>query len=164
MEIQTPPETYRQWLDCFQHLTDHPRDRQVLALLAQGKLAGPPSEQFVARVSDAVSNLLSHCCRQFLRQLDEALAEGDTDTVLTLAVRFRRHARECLFYRELYFLPEKEAMILEKGYSEQLKSFWDNFMRQVRITARDSMDVRTEDMAYELGRIKILTEWRRTAP
>ena len=84
--------------------------------------------------------------------------------MLTLAVRFRRHAQACLFYRELHFLPDKEAMILEKGYSEQLKSFWDNFMRQVRITARDSMDVRTEDMAYELGRIKILTEWRRTAP
>ena len=164
MEIRTPPETYRQWLDCLQYLADHPRDRHALDLVAQGKLSGPASEQFVARVSDTVSTLLSHCCRNFLRQLDEALAEGDTDMVLMLAVRFRKHVQSCLFYRSLQFISEKDVMILEKGFTDQIQSFWSNFMRQVRLTARDSMDVRTEDMAYELGRIKILTEWRRTAP
>ncbi|MBQ9167947.1 MAG: hypothetical protein IJX67_06020 [Oscillospiraceae bacterium] len=164
MEIDRPPETYRQWLDCLQHLTEHPTDRRVLELIAGGTLGGPPSEQFIARVSDTVSTLLTHCCRDFLRRLDETLAEGDSDTVLTLAVRFRRNANACLFYRTLTFLPEPEVQMLEDGFTEQLQSFWNNFLRQVRITARDSMDPRTEDMAYELGRVKILTEWRRTAP
>lgn len=164
MEIDRPPETYRQWLDCLRYLTEHPKDRRVLELVADGTLGGPPSEQFIARVSDTVSVLLTHCCRNFLRQLDEALADGDSDTVLTLAVRFRRNAHACLFYRKLAFLPEREVRILEDGFTEQLQSFWDNFLRQVRITARDSMDPSAEDMAYELGRLKILTEWRRTAP
>ena len=86
------------------------------------------------------------------------------DSVSILAMRFRKHANMCLFYRELTFLPKQTAELLDKGYSEQLQTFWNNFMHQVRISARESMDVRVEDMAHELSRIKILTEWRHTVP
>lgn len=155
MDFSVPPETYQQWLTCFQHLQEHPTDYRVLELLAQGKYIGKPAEAFLVRLSDVVSLVLTASCRRFLRQLDEALQDGETDMAMLLALRLKKNIRKCFFYRALPFLERNYIETLDRGFEGQLDSFWKSFLGQLKKTVRDSMDPRMEDVLMEMKRIKI---------
>lgn len=160
ISLDCAPETYQQWLACFQYLEEHPWDQPALDMVCRGCYSGKPSEAFLARLSDTVSVMLTKCCRRFLRELDQALADGEPDMAMLLAVRFRRKTRACLFYHSLLFLDAQYKQILDDGFHKQLQSFWESFLSQLRRTARDSMDVTVEDMALELSRLRIVSEGR----
>jgi len=151
----SPPVSYQQWLDCFQHLQQHPLDHQALEALAQGKYIGQPAETFLARLSDCVGMMLTARCRRFLRQLDESLAEGEPDMAALLASRLCRSIQACFFYRSLPFLAKSYIHTLDKGFGEQLDSFWKNFLEQLQTAARDSMDPRMEDIVFEMKRVNL---------
>lgn len=152
----SPPETYQQWLACFQHLQQHPLDAQMLEVLSKGKYLGKPAEAFLVRLSDAVGIVITGYCRRFLRQVDMAFADGEPDVSVLLASRLRRNIRKCFFYRSLPFLETKYIQTLDSGFSRQLDSFWSNFLEELRKTARDSADSEMEDVYLEMKRIKIL--------
>jgi len=154
------PESYQQWITCLNHLQEHPFDRDALDAVIRGRMAGKPSEQFLSRVSDTASVLLTKCCQRFLRQLDQALEDGEPDMAAVLAVRFRQSVRRSLFYRELPFLEASYVQLLDEGFEKQLQSFWSDFLRQLKRSVRESMDPRMEDMALELSRVKITAERR----
>ena len=155
-----PPETYQQWLETLNHLAEHPADRQALEAAARGLYPGRPTEAFLARLSDTASVMLTKNCRGFLRQLDRALEDNEPDMAPVLAVRFRRSVERCLFYRELAFLPEDYITTLDEGFAKQLQACWSDFLRQLRLNARDSADPRMEDVAVLLRRISIMPERR----
>ncbi len=152
----SPPETYHQWLDGFQYINGNPKDLAFLEVLAQGNYLGIPSESFLCHLSDAVSKVLSIRCRQFLRQTDCALIEGEPDIVPLLAMRFRRDLRKCFFYRSLSFLPEDYVGELDNGFQKQLLAFWTDFLSQLKKSAELSADFRLEDLHHELKRIYIV--------
>lgn len=151
----SPPASYQQWLDCFQHLQQRPHDRQMLDTLALGTYIGQPAETFLARLSDCVSLVLTAHCRRFLRQLDDALAEGEPDMAMLLAARFRKSLQACFFYRSLSFLRSDYVRTLDEGFGAQLDSFWQNFLEQLQKSVKDSMDPRMEDIMYEMKRLKL---------
>lgn len=152
------PQTYQGWMDCFARLEAHPWDPEILAQVRRGSYMGKPSEQFLARLSDTVSRMLSKCTRRFLRDLDSALADNEPDMVPMLASRFRKRVKACLFYRELPFLEGKFIQTLDAGFSSQLQSFWKDLNREISRSARESGDPRLEDLAMALRRMKILEE------
>ena len=154
------PQTYQQWLECLLQLEQQPWNRELLTLVRQGRYEGKPSESFLTRVSDSVSVMLSGCTRRFLRELDQALADGETDMAALLAVRLRRNATQCLFYRDLDFLRREYIQTLDEGFERQLKAFWKDFLSQLSRSARDSMDPGFEDMVQELRRISITVPGR----
>lgn len=151
-----PPETYQQWLDSLRHLKEHSGDKEMLLAVARGTFSGQPPESFLARLSDAVSDMLSWHCRRFLTQLDQALAEGEPDMGRLLAIRLRRNVQDCLFYRRLPFLESGYVKTLDEGFERQLQAFWASFLQQLRLTARDSADPGMEDLVRELSRVKIV--------
>lgn len=152
----TPPETYQQWLECFQYLQQHPLDSQMLGILANGRYIGQPAESYLVRLSDTVGRVLTCHCRRFLKQLDEAFADGEPDMAVLLALRLKKSIRKCLFYQALPFLSAEYVQTLDKGFGDQLNTFWDNFLKQLWRTARDSMDSRMEDVVLEMKRVKII--------
>lgn len=150
------PRTYQQWLDCFAYLSAHPADREVLELAAGGQYPGKPAESFLVRLSDTVGTMLSFRCQQFLRQLDQALGDGEPDLAPLLAARLKKSLRLCLFYRSLPFLEERYVQELDRGFSVQLQNFWTNFLTQLKKIARDSDSPAMEDLLLEMSRIKIV--------
>lgn len=151
-----PPETYQQWLECFEHLNGHPLDAQMLEMLSQGTFLGEPTERFRSRLSDVVSMCMSAYCQRFLRMLDLALSEGEPDMATLLAGRFRRDIQRCFFYRSLAFLDGSFIQKLDQGYREQLNFFWKNFLNELQKSARDSNSPVMEDLYYEMKRVTIL--------
>ena len=151
----TPPETYQQWLDCFAHLREHPLDGAMLDALAQGKYTGTPAETFLVRLSDAVGLAMTGYCKRFLRQLDQALEDGEPDLAVLLARRLQKHLRKCFFYRSLPFLPASYVQTLDGGFRVQLDTFWMNFLTQLGKSARESMDPGMEDLLLEMKRIRL---------
>ena len=151
----SPPESYQQWLDCFRHVQQHPLDQQAPEAMARGRYIGQPAGTYLERLSDCVSLMLTARCRRFLRQLDESLAEGEPDVAMLLATRLRRSIQTCFFYRTLPFLPRSYIHTLDKGFGEQLDSFWSNFLEQLQRTARESTDPRMEDLVLEMKRVKL---------
>lgn len=156
IDTYTPPKTYQQWLACFDQLQAHPGDRQMLETLARGEYLGQPAESFLVRLSETVGTVLTSLCRRFLRQLDEALADGEPDMVVLLASRLRKNISRCFFYRDLPFLSRAYIEELDRGFGEQLTFFWTNFLRELRRTARESMNPELEELVMEMKRIKIL--------
>lgn len=150
------PQTYQGWMDCFARLEEHPWDKETLELVRRGSYMGKPSEQFLARLSDTVSRMLSGCTRRFLRDLDNALADNEPDMVPLLAARLRRAIRGCLFYRELAFLDRSYVRTLDAGFSGQLNSFWKDLLRQLFRAVRESGDPRLEDVVTQLRRMEIV--------
>ena len=150
------PYTYQQWMDCFQRLEVNPRDKEMLELVRGGTYPGKPSELFLSRLSDTVSIMLSGCTRRFLQQLDQSLADGEPDMAVLLAKRLRRQLRDSMFYRDLTFLSQTYVQKLDTGFAQQLQAFWQDFLKQLNKTARESMDPRIEEMAQDLRRIRIL--------
>lgn len=161
MYPKTPPETYAQWLDCFSYLREHPADREMLEAVAGGSYPGRPAESYLEHLSETVSQVLTALCRRFLRQLDQALADGEPDSAPLLARRFRAQIQRCFFYRTLPFLERQYIDTLDEGFCRQLEAFWSDFLAQLGKTVRDSMDPRMEDVLLEMKRIKILQERRR---
>lgn len=157
MRMYSPPQTYQQWLSCFGHMEQHPHDMEMLAAMAQGRYMGQPAETFLARLSDTVSLMLTAHCRRFLRQLDEALADGEADTAVLLARRFRKKLEAYFFYRSLPFLAASYIQTLDNGFRLQLEAFWANFLLQLQKNCRESMSPQLEDAAYEMKRMKITT-------
>lgn len=150
------PETYQQWLTCFQYLQEHPSDFTVCSLLDQASCVTNVSESFKSRLSDTVSIMLSYHCRRFLKQLDLALAEGEADMAALLALRFRRSIRECMFYRRLSFLEDGFVAVLDDGYTKQVYGFWENVLKQLRQTVRERDDPALEDLFQEIRKIRII--------
>lgn len=149
------PQTYQQWLDCFQQLEANPRNTEVLEQVRAGSYLGAPSEQFLSRLSATVSVMLSVCTRKFLKQLDQALVDGEPDMAVLLAKRLRKQLRDSLFYRELSFLSQNYIQTLDEGFARQLQSFWSDFIKHLKKVTKESMDPRIEDMAQDLCRICI---------
>ena len=130
-------------------------DQQALDAIAKGRYMGQVAEAFLARLSDCVSHVLTaHCCL-FLKQLDEALAEGEPDMALLLATRFRRNIQRCFFYRTLTFLSASYVKTLDQGFCNQLDAFWQDFLGQLLRSARESSDPRMEDVLLEMKRIRL---------
>jgi hypothetical protein len=151
-----PPETYQQWLACFEHLHLHPLDTQMLETLEKGRYLGQPTEVFLSRLSEAVSISITGFCRRFLRQFDIALADGEPDMAVLLATRLRRNIQKCFFYRALPFLGSAYIQTLDTGLREQLDFFWKNFLQELQRTARDTDSPIMEDLCYEMKRVTIL--------
>ena len=149
------PHTYQQWMDCFQRLQANPRDLETLAQVRGGTCSGTPSELFLSRLSDTVSVMLSGCTRKFLRQLDQTLADGEPDMAVLLAKRLRKQLRDSMFYRDLPFLSQTYIETLDTGYAQQLQAFWQDLLKQLDKTARESMNPAMEDLAQELRRIRL---------
>lgn len=153
---EQPPETYQQWLQWMSHLTEHPGDLQALATVTAGRYCGTPAETFLVRLSETVGQMLTFHCRRFLRQLDQALADGEPDMAQLLAVRLKKNLRSCLFYRSLPFLEQSYVQELDAGFSLQLEHFWKNFLTQLHRSARESADPAAEELVMEMSRIKIV--------
>ena len=151
-----PPRSYSQWLDAFAYLQEHPLDVEMLDALIQGSYSGVPAPAFLERLSNTVSLLLTRHCRRFLRQMDEAFADGEPDYIPVLAARLRRNIDRCLFYRKLNFLELGFVRTLDQGFREQLDSFWNNLLRELGKSARESGSPELEDLVLELKRIHIL--------
>lgn len=158
IESYDPPRSYRQWLDAFAYLQEHPLDTRMLDALIQGSYSGVPAPMFLERLSNTVSLLLTHHCRRFLRQMDEAFADGEPDIVPLLAARLRRNVSRCLFYRQVDFLELGYVRSLDQGYREQLDNFWHNLLRELGKSARESGSMDLEDLVLELKRIHILKD------
>lgn len=151
-----PPETYQQWLKCFEHLGGYTLDEKMLEAMAQGTFLGEPTESFLARLSDVVSLCLSAYCRRFLRMMDLILAEGEPDMAGILASRLKKDIQRCFFYRSLSFLEESFVQKLDQGFQVQVEQFWKNFLSELRKSARDSNSPVLEDLYYEMKRVTIL--------
>lgn len=152
----TPPETYQQWLECFEHLKGYTLDEKMLESMAQGTFLGQPTENFLSRLSDVVSMCMSGYCQRFLRMLDLVLAEGEPDMAGLLASRLKKDIQRCFFYRSLTFLDESFVQKLDQGFRGQLEQFWKNFLNELRKSARDSDSPVMEDLYYEMKRVTIL--------
>ena len=150
------PHTYQQWMDCFRCLEANPRDVAMLEQVRGGTYSGTPSELFLSRLSDTVSVMLSGCTRNFLQQLDQALADGEPDMAVLLAKRLRRQLRDSMFYRDLSFVSQTYIQTLDEGFACQLQAFWQDFLKKLNQSARESMDPRFEDMAQDLRRIRLV--------
>ena len=156
MNTYSPPETYQQWLECFRHLQEHPLDQEMLKNLSRGRYLGKPSESFLVRMSDTLSVVITLHCRRFLRQVDQALADGEADMIPLLASRLKRHLNHCFFYRDVSFLDVTYIQNLDRGFGRQLISFWQNFLAEMGKSARESMDAGLEDVYFELKRMKFI--------
>lgn len=150
------PATYQQWLACFQHMQEHPGDQGVHALMLRGSFPGQISETYKSRLSETVGAMLTYHCRWFLRETDQALANGEPDMVALLAVRFRRKVQKCLFYRDLPFLEDSFVKILDEGFCAQVRAFWKDFLFQLKATANESSHTELEDVLLEMSRVRII--------
>ena len=151
-----PPQTYRQWLDLMNHLQEHPLDTGALEVLARGSYLGNPAPAFLQRLSETVSLVLTRHTRRFLRQVDEALADGEPDMIPVLASRLKKSIQKCLFYRSLDFLDTEYVRSLDRGYREQLENFWNDLLRELTRSARETGSYELEDLVRELKRITIV--------
>lgn len=149
--------TYQQWIDCFRCLEEKPWEQSVLDSVANATYQGEPSDIFLVRLSDTVSKMLSVCMKWFLHEIDRLLSENEADMTTFVAKRFQKRIRGCFFYRDLRFLPESYVRTLDEGFENQIDAFWKDFLRQLELSARESMNPDVEEMAYELRRIKIIS-------
>lgn len=154
----SPPETYQQWLECFQHLQQHPRDHEMLGVVSQGQYLGKPAEAFLVRLSETVGLVITDHCQRFLRQIDLAFEAGEPDMVLLLAQRLRKNLQKCFFYRSLPFLDDSYVQTLDDGFNRQLVLFWSSFVDQLRKSARESMDPGMEELYHGVKRMKIVQQ------
>lgn len=162
MEAYSPPETYQQWLACFQHLQLHPLDSKMLETMAQGSYLGKPAESFLVRLSETVGIVITGYCRRFLRQVDLALEDGEPDMVELLAVRLKRDIRKCFFYRSVSFLDSGYIHTLDTGFGDQLSAFWNQLLKELKKTAKDSANEELEDVYLALKRMKFLEQEHRS--
>ena len=159
-----PPQTYHQWMACFQQLEESPWDKETLMLIPLGTYDARPTDVFLVRISDTVSAMLSKCIRRFLQKMDQLLADRELDMAVLLAVRFRKQLADCLFYRKMHFLERGYVHTLDEGFENQVEAFWKDFLNQLSISVRESMDPGFEDMALELRRIKIIDRRSEVTP
>lgn len=150
------PETYQQWVELLQYLREHPGSGTACSLAKQGTLTASPSEAFKVRLSETVSVMLSYRCTWFLKQLDDALEDGEPDQAALLAQRLRRSVQQCLIYRDMPFLEAELVESLDAGYRKQLLGFWENVLRQLRRMIRENDSPVLEDLIRELRRIHIM--------
>lgn len=151
-----PPVHYEAWITCLAALEEGPVSHEALALLVRGTLDLEPSEittYFQPRLTRAVNAMLQRAVRRLNRQIRQSLEWGEPDDLLTALRRFRRATQDCLFFRQLSFLPAPCRQALADAVEAEVGKCWADMERWLT-RACAAGDPRLEGLRRPLRRLR----------
>lgn len=148
------PAHYDEWLPLLRRLRSGEPDEALLALLAEGTLAGGNAELelFADELARTLDAMLADACRSFRRGLEIYTAQGDGDALLRQFRRLRRRLEACLFFEALAFLPDAKKRALGGQVRQYALAYWQNAVAAVGQAAAEAPAL--EDTLYRLRRIE----------
>ncbi len=159
---EEPPESYEEWLACFQRLQERPQDAGELCLrMRLGVFRGvdtPLLPVFQQRILECVNQMLDRTVSRFSIRCQEVLEEGDTAMLDLLFHRLARQIRLALFFRELDFLPDEFRQSTEFSLKERMSEFWKGVIRSLEREALENGSQPLEDALEALRRIRLFPD------
>lgn len=150
------PAHYDEWLPLLQQLRRGEPDEALLALLAQGTLAGGSAELelFADELARTLDAMLADTYRSFRRGLEVYTAQGDSTALLRQFRRLRRRLEACLFFEALPFLPDAKKQALGGQVRRYALAYWQNAVASVRQAAAAQPTPALEDALHQLRRME----------
>ena len=159
---EEPPESYEEWLACFQRLQERPQDAgELCSRMRLGVFRGvdtPLLPVFQQRILECVNRMLERTVTRFSLQCQEVLEEGDTAMLDVLFHRLARQIRLALFFRELEFLPDEFRRSTEISLKERMSEFWNGVIRSLERDALENGSQPLEDALGTLQRIRLFPD------
>jgi hypothetical protein len=158
--ITTPPCTYQDWLDHFQHVREAPLFSDGwYDILTQGSFSGSDTvlaalEQQIIRT---VNTILDRSTKRFIRDLNECITFRELAHMDILFKRLKKNIHKATFFLELSFLSVTFKNRLYQSIKEHMTLFWNNTIRFLRQQSVEFPNGALEDALFLVGRIKLFS-------
>jgi hypothetical protein len=153
--LNSPPQSYQDWLNCFEIIIENNLGAENLKIIKAGKLTGGPEVLllFQRQLAVMLNVLLGQKIIKFTKQLNQLLECNESESIIILFKRFNKDLRDCLFFVDLQFIPEAEKTQLAQSVSGQLREFQQKVIKYLKLSAKKNNDY---DLFYTLRQIKLV--------
>jgi len=154
-KLTRSPETYQQWLSCFEILKNTPFiEDDYMEAISKGTLQNDSpfiTAQFQTKLVELVNELINNCITRFHKELGLLLSFGEFLDVAVLFSKLQREIKKHLILTEIEFLDVTFASLLSTSMTTQIDAFLDDV---VSILNEQAMEHENDDLLYTLLQIK----------
>lgn len=149
------PQSYQQWLDCFELLSKNNVSAGYIEALEEGSCPGIDhlAAPFEERVQATVNQMLKRYTGMCTRSLNEALEEGDFSEVDVLLRRQRKNMNNCRFYRYIPFLRRGFQEALDAQVSKEIERYWREMKKYLSQLVEETESADLYDIIYYIKRL-----------
>ncbi len=149
------PQTYQQWLECFEMLSTGPVSGEYVESLKHGSCPGieKMTAKFDERLQETVNRMMNRATKHCTRSLNEALEEGDFSYIEVILRRCRREIEHCRFYRELPFLQAEFRDRLDMQVVKETNRYWDRLKGYLAKLIEETESAELYDLLYYIKRL-----------
>jgi len=152
------PNTYQDWLDCFERIKESPLSgNKDFDLLSHGSFDGTGAmlTAFQQQMVDTINTVLNKSVRRFVRDLNECITFNELDHIDVLFKRLKKDINRTTFFLELSFLSSEFKSELYKSISDQMIKFWNDTIEYLQHEAFESFNSDLEDALFLIRRIRL---------
>jgi hypothetical protein len=148
-----PPETYAEWLKCFEKFSAEHFGKEQAQILQAGNadLSANMSNRFNRDLVAFINTLLKKNVSRFTIRVNYLFEESDLSSVLLLLNRLRNDMEALSFYTELKFIENSQ----KQAITEQIRAALAAFFLDMTAQFRHRQEPELECVLYYIKRISI---------
>lgn len=149
------PQSYQQWLECFEILGTHPVSKDYMDTLKYGSCPGIENmtAKFHERLLETVNRMMNRATKHCTKRLNEALEDGDFSYIEVIMRRCRRDIDNCRFYRNIPFLQSEFRDELDIQVVKETKRYWDRLKGYLAELIEETESSELYDILYYIKRL-----------
>lgn len=151
----TIPNTYQQWISCFEFLSKRTVSDEYIEMLKAGSCPGINNviAQFLARLQETVNNMLNRSTRSCTKLLNESLEEGDFSNIEVILRRHYKEMMRCRFYLNISFIPDEYVSELDNTTVSEIRRYWKTMKKYFVDLTEETGNSDLYDMVYFIDRL-----------
>ena len=160
----TSPQTYPEWLRCFQTLAECATlDRGIADTISNGSFSGSANmmASFQRQLVTTLNTMLDKRMKRFVRNLNLLLENKDWWDLAPLFTKFQKEVNQCMFFTSFHFLEQSYLDELQASFSKQVTAFWNESVRFLQRLCAETGNVELDDSLYFIKRVKLFPQQRR---
>lgn len=156
-EITQAPQTYNDWLDCFDVLQHKNVTKDELKLLGMGRCtASRESVEFLEKqLIKTLNVMIKRYIKAFNKDLQMHMLYNEYDDLYRLFSGLAARFNGCLFFTGLGFLGTEFRRELRDSVVCEIRRFWDSMIASLYAQCIEHNDRSLEDVLYMMKRITL---------
>lgn len=151
----TTPETYGDWLKCFEILASGSVSQHFLDMIECGICPEYEhlEERFLERLQYTVKEMLTRSVKRCNKNLNELLEDGDFSSMEVFLRRSYTEMDRCRFYRKITFLKGEFLNELDLQVVAEKTRYWSELKQYLTDIAEESGNSELYDTVYYMKRL-----------
>lgn len=154
--ITAPPQTYQEWLDCFEYMKSSRISDEFISVLSKGSLQSSQRmrEKFQIHIVNLINDMLDARTGRFISKLNGLLESNDIADIVVLFKNFSKDIKQCLFFNHMTCVAPQFCKELSDSVEKQTAEFLNKVVDHLSSQALETNHLEMEDALYQIRRIK----------